>query len=391
LCSQLAKTGSGDPDRSPLTLNNSFSYGTATFRGTVVMCGFEMISATPGIDAFVRMVPGSDGESFELRVRIPYRLAQNMTAPLQLVVRTPRGVRLVDMGLPPKVEVDPQGHIEGLDSYVKNCLYFFGAGLLVWGGLAGESKHLSVDIFKPPPLEGPGWSEFLGGGHGLSLQLLTLSGLEPGELVQFRSSTHAIDASADTDGGLIIPALLQLQSSLAPALLERASRRTLAGHVSVQTFDFEYIASLPRTETAPRLALTRDGRAVIGTRHLGREAWHIIATDGTRLRFQAKRTRKVGAEVMLNPQPLPPEPPPNLEEMRRRWPGIVDVITLPHSNDALAVALRDDGTQLLVNRRADGAMRIAGRLSGPVGRLTTVGGWAVASGRAGVQLLRQLQ
>lgn len=142
------------------------------------------------------------------------------------------------------------------------------------------------------------------------MQLLTLSGLEPGELVQFRSATHVIDASAGADGSLI--------------------------------------------------------------------------------RMRPQRSGTAGGEAMLNPQPLPPEPPPEIEETRRRWPGIIDVITLPDSNGAVAVALRDDGTRLLLNRRLDGVMRIVGRFGGPIGRLTIVGGWAVASGRAGVQVLRRL-
>jgi hypothetical protein len=391
-CRTLAKTGTGDPDSSPLTPYNTYSYGSVTFHGTAVLCGFEMVSATPGIDAFLRLVPGGDGESFEIRARIPYYRAQNMNAPLQLIVRTPRGVRLVDMGLPPKVELDEQGRLKGravLDIYTPNCLQFHDWGLL-WTKLPGESNRLSVATFKPKPLEWPGWTEFVRAGHGLSVQVLTLRGLEPGELVQFRSATHAIDASADSDGSLVMPVLLQLRTSVAPAVLERASGLPLDGHTVVETLDFEHIAALPRTETAPSVALTRDGRAVLSTLDAGRQTMHIVSPDGTLMRMRSKPSRTGAGEVMLNPQPLPPEPPPKIDEMRRRWPGIIDVITSPDSNGALGVGLRDDGTQLLLNRGTDGDMRVAGRFEGPIGRLTTLGEWAVASGRAGVQVLRRL-
>jgi len=49
--------------------------------------------------------------------------------------------------------------------YLPNCLHFFDWGLL-WGRLPGESNRMTVDVFKPPPLEDPSWTEFLRGGHG---------------------------------------------------------------------------------------------------------------------------------------------------------------------------------------------------------------------------------
>jgi len=223
------------------------------------------------------------------------------------------------------------------------------------------------------------------------MQLLTLSRLEPGELVQFRSATHVIDASADAEGRLVIPVLLQLHEALPAALLERASGQGLAGHVSVRTLDFEHMASLPRTSAVPRLAVTRDGRAVLATRDSSEDVLHIVSADATIIRMASSGSRSIGSDVMLNPQPLPPDPPPDIDALRRRWPGIVDVIVLPDASGAVAVALRRDGTRVLLNRQPDGEMRIAGRFSGPIGQLRTQGEWAMASGRAGVQVLRRLQ
>jgi hypothetical protein len=48
------------------------------------------------------------------------------------------------------------------------------------------------------PKEHPDWRELVT--SGLDVQLLTLNGLERGELIQFRSAHHQIDVSADQTG-----------------------------------------------------------------------------------------------------------------------------------------------------------------------------------------------
>ena len=207
-----------------------------------------------------------------------------------------------------------------------------------------------------------------------------------GELLHYRSATHAIDLSADADGRAVVPALLPLQAAMPPALLQRANGRPLAGHVTVRTLAFEAVAALPVALAPPRLAVLRSGHAGLRTRAGGESLLQVVAPDGTLARL---RTRRGAAdEVALNPQPLPPEPPPEVAALLQRVPGVVRTIALPGADGPATVALRRDGSRLLLDRQADGSLRVAGSFTGPVGVLQVQAGWAVASGRAGVQVLR---
>jgi hypothetical protein len=118
-------------------------------------------------------------------------------------VKTARCVRLADLGVPPKIVVDANGQVTNAnDNYVDDCHYIDPNNDIRW-------RHDDLVI----PLEHPDWSELITA--GLDVQLVTLNGLERGELVQFRSARHQIDVTADQNGRAMVPVLLPLTSSAA--------------------------------------------------------------------------------------------------------------------------------------------------------------------------------
>ena len=65
---------------------------------------------------------GSAPETASVRASIPYTVASAMTQPLTMVVRSSRGVRFVDFGLPPKAVTDASDRLlNARDYYIPDC------------------------------------------------------------------------------------------------------------------------------------------------------------------------------------------------------------------------------------------------------------------------------
>lgn len=380
LCSALAKIGSGQPSKEPLSIANAKSNGMIAISGMGRLCGFQVISPAGFPASLLRLVPGNDSEHVEIRVTIPYAQALAMQGPLRILVKTPRGVRLVDLGHAPQVTVDAHGKItNGIDLFIPDCLHFHGH-LLGWG-LDGR-HHLEKVDFKPPPFEHPDWLSFIQAGHGLSVQLVTLKGLDAGEIVRFRSPTHAMDVSADANGVVVLPVFVTHESVVAPARLERVNRRSLRGHVDVDTAAFQHQASVAHGSARTRFSITRNGSALLTSVSKHRTVTDAVRPDGTRLRISASHD-----EVALNPQPLPPEPPPEVTALGLGELSAVIPIAGSDGTSTM-VAVRTDGSKVLLNRTADGDLRVAGTFDGPVGSLQRQGEWALATGDEATVLLR---
>src|SRR5690606_36402995 len=124
------------------------------------------------------------------------------------------------------------------------------------------------------------------------VQVVTLHGLDAGEVVRFRSATHALQATANAEGRITLPVLQPLQAAASPALLERADGRSLAGHVEVDTAAFEQVATLPGS--LMDATTSRSGGLRIVTRTGLGPMRHSLGARGTL------------TSTALNPQPLPP-------------------------------------------------------------------------------------
>ena len=321
-----------------------------------------------------------------MSVAIPYSLAQEMSKPMTLVLRTPRGVRFVDLGIAPKVATDAAGRIDGArDHYIKDCLEVVvdsrGAGV-DWG-MPGV---VDVGIFKARPPEEPDWAQYTHEWGGFVAQLIHLSGLDAGELIRFRSATHAVDVTADAAGRAIVPVLFPLSPILAPARLVRANGLSLEGHVGVSSASFEQHITLPG-RLAGGIRVSASGLAHVTTHSRRGVVSHVVSAFGA-----IGSGRRHGNEAALNPQPLPPVEHGDAamairtdEAATRRAreaveragiKGIDHVLSVPgFASGGTAVAVMANGARLVLDLRQ--GVRIAGTFAGPIAAVHVAGGWAV--------------
>ena len=402
LCSQLARTGSGKRSPEPPTIFNTKSFGSVEIVGCGALCAIEH-RAPPEPAASVRpfLSPqslGSPAEEATLRYGIPYAVALSLDQGLSLVVRTPRGVRFADLGRAPQVQIDANGVIQGRsrDYYIPDCVN------VVPGSGAGAGWGANADDFKTRPIEEPDWAPYVNRGDGLIVQLASVNGLDAGELLRYRSTTHAVDVVADAQGHAEVPVMLTLSAGLAPARLVRANGRSLAGRVSVDSVAFERHLTLPGARR-PGLFATPSGSLRVATKRL-QAAWvHTVSAFGL-----SSRVARPDDEVALNPQPLPPVddgslaglnpqplPPVESPELTRAWGerfglrGLAQVFAVPgHVTGRTAIAVSDDGSKLLLDLQPSGGVRIAGTFAGPIGKLETAGQWAAAESADQVAVFR---
>jgi hypothetical protein len=374
LCSRNARSGSGAPSTDPPSVFNTTSFGHVDVGGYGAICAVEVQAPNAALQIYVSSPPpGPESASVTIEVAIPYLLTTAMTAPLTLVLRTPRGVRLLDLGMAPKPQVDANGRILDVNAiYIPDCLYLetegVGAVYLGWG--------LNTGDIKPHPVDGPDWGTYLQASGGLIVQLVTLTGLAAGELLQFRSATHAIDVTADAQGRARVPVLLPLSANLGHARLSRANGRGFDGRPTVQTAVFERHATL-RGALRGGLEATPSGGVVVTTRRGYRDATHIVRSYGV-----TEQATAATETTELNPQPLPP-----VEDLdwatrlaRAGIRGIVEITALPgFSSSGLAVAQTAIGLKLLLDLHHVDGVRIAGTFDGPMGTVHVAGDWAAGA------------
>jgi hypothetical protein len=379
-CSQQAKTGSDRPPRTVSADAQSVS-GGVTFSNHGRYCGVEMGEVPPGLLRFLNQPPPGDTESVgTVAFRMSARAAAAVDRDVNFTLRTARGVRRVELGQP-QVVIDAEGNVANVRiDFIPDCLHIppgrdFGAS---WG-LDGE-QVVDPGRFRPPPFEDPSWSRVLSEAGGVVVQLVTLDGLEPGELLQLRTPFHALDVTAAADGTARVPVILAVGGQVTPATLERVNRKSLAGHVSVQSAAFRPRITLPDAE-AFAIGAGEDGRVLLGRREGNTWVADAIALAGPEAvqRLDAEAGQRLAE---LNPQPLPPAEDSLVKAAG--LDGVAEVATIPgFETVGLAVARLADGSAVLLEGGREGA-RVAGRFEGPMGRVAVAGPVAVT--RAGGQL-----
>lgn len=392
LCSQLARTGNGARSPEPPTIYNTTSFAQIELDGCGALCVVEQRTPAKPLAKFLAAPAlGSPLEEATLRYAIPYFVAVTLAQPLALLVRTPRGVRFIDLGIAPTVQTDAAGVIlsGARDYYIPDCLNVvprhrggYGVG---WG--------MSVDDFKTRPLEEPDWAVYLQQAVGLIVQLVRVNGLDAGELLRFRSATHAIDVMADARGRAVVPVMLPLSAAVEPALLVRADGRSLEGHIDVDSAMFERHFTLPG-KLRSGLAPTGSGGVRVATRARRQTLVHTLpalgaisrlATSGEETALNPQPLPPVddgGSLAALNPQPLPPVDSPEFTRVVAAHAGLLGVeriVTVPgFSGRSAMIAILADGSKLLLEVKRSGIVRVAGTYTGPIGVLDLAGNWAVA-------------
>ncbi len=421
-CRLLAKSGSGAPSKT-VSLSEVTTKGSVWLENLGAYCDVEIVSPGNWITPYITR----PNDFPEIRIVIPSAVALGITQPVRLIVRTARGVRLVDLGTPPPVTFDANGNVSNaVVNYIDDCLY-----LTEEYGLGWFLDQTEIN----PPLEHPDWATYLDRQGGIEVQLMTLFELEPGELIQFRSGDHSVDVTADRNGRALVPVLLSVAHDQEQASLIRLNRRSIAGHYTVQTSIFESQASLPAGRQH-RLESTIDGTAVLTTAFENHFDVHEIGLLGAPilLRREKARTMETSRDVAqaeispldasmktkdmvqresysvidsqtrpsdeertLDPQPLPPNevvtPVCNpMLEQRLNLPGIKSLIAVPGFAEApIALAAMADGSILVLDLGEDGAARVAGTFTGPIGVIDVSGNWAIAGDTDRVSIFRLTQ
>jgi hypothetical protein len=310
------------------------------------------------------MSASENGLTFNLSVAV----ARMVTADVCILVQTARGTRLVNLGKP-VIQVSDDGHIANVQvNWFNDCLYLSGVALKLATG-----APVTPSDFRPPPSEDPNWVQQLAASLGLNSSVVTIDGLEPGELVSLRSQGVQLDVTANATGVATVPALIGLARDMREATIERISRKALTGNIRVQTTEFRWLATVGPADAAAIRDV--DGAAQI-TRRVGeRVQVEEYRPDEQRSFVILERS----GDAMIDPQPLPPSPGDATRLASAA--GLQDVVLaqhLPGGNDRRTVLaqFRDGGTVLVEGDER--GVRVTGRYFGPMVGMLTDGRYGIA-------------
>ena len=185
------------------------------------------------------------------------------------------------------------------------------------------------------------------------------------------------------------------------ARLSRLSQRALEREPRIESLALDagalFAAQEPLRDAAGRLLLDRGERFAAPMRHFSLGSLSFIAS-----RSDSASLWKPAALNSLNPQPLPPEPPPEVSLNPQPLPpeppdehplvraagltGVGAVYALPGMRgERIAIAAMADGRMLVLEAGEDRA-RVSGTFEGPIGRTIAKDGFAVAAGAGLVRL-----
>ena len=335
--------------------------------------------------------PTTSGFSFD----ISYEQAQGFEHEVRLVVRTSRGTRLVNLGKPALLQFDSQGLSTNLPRPIPDCLTYNPQDKRSAIMFGDRTVKLTRDDLVQPP-EDPRWKDLVTSGFGLDVHVVSMRGLTPGEIVVFESDTHRVQVAADSGGRVTVPALAPRGFDMGNALLQRLSQQPIEGHVQVTSIAVESgaVFQAHRGPTMPFEPVDDRQRGLMRAM----ESFEIGPTQWVAVRSNPTQAWRPGTEVQLNPQPLPPGPPPDLGALNPQplppepppdehplvraagLKGVHAVFAVPGTqDDGLAIAQMDDGRRLVLERSSDGA-RVSGVFEGPIGRTLTRDGFTLAAG-----------
>jgi hypothetical protein len=345
-------------------------------------CAFELISADSWVANYTAHHPDFL-ESRSVRISLPALNAAGITEPVRILVRTSRGVRLIDFGKP-RVEIDENGKIVNAEiTPIDDCLYMT---IYDWYWATLPTDPITGRPLPPPPKPWPPpdwnesnpewltsppeadvWNSYIETLNALNVQIVTVTGLEPGELIQFRSFEHSVDVTADKQGRAVVPVVLSVRYRLEPAKLTRVSRQNFNGAVTVRSAVLTRHVQLEAGQNN-RVATGADGTTYVLAESADETVAYRPGALGTWSRLGASEIPELRFAA------------PSLIEESVRLPGLVSLIRLPGFQDeSIALAIMDDDSTLVLDLADKGNMRVAGTFMGPIGAITEIGEWGIAA------------
>ena len=341
--------------------------------GTV--CGFSLLPPNEGLAPYVQVDDWS-ADSHTVRLRLPLAVSRQVVAPVRMVLRSSRGVRLADLGKPGSED-------EAEIAYIDDCLYADAQWIALqayeeWHNLWDMFPELRPYLGSPPaypfpdnPLKDPDPDVV----PGLYVKIIEVDDWDAGELVRVRTATATIDVTVDQAGRVTIPAVVMGTIRAQPVSLERVTRQATAGARS-RTAVFTRQLSLPGGTVGNSLSVDETGTAVVAAEFEdGVDVYEVGADAGpVQVATRSQETRRPRTEPALYVD----------------LPDLVETLAIPGFEDApVAVAALQDGTQLVLNRAPDGSTRIAGTYSGKFPRVQVDGDWAVTTAPGRLSLLKR--
>jgi hypothetical protein len=379
LCSVLARSGSGAPTPT-VSLNQVKTTGRVWLDDAGAFCAVELVSPD-WISPYLVLPPaGVAFESDEIRMVIPSGVALAITKPVRAIVRTARGVRLIDFGIPPPVKVDNDGNVtNAVVTFIDDCLYVPVGNdpfQVEWGTDDGD-----------PTINPTDWVNYLNVLTALDVQLVKLSGLGAGELIQFRSRDHAVDVTADLNGRATVPVILPLTNDVGRATLTRVNRSSLAGRLNVDTAIFQRQATLP-AGLRNSLTASDDGTALLTTEFKDRADVHEIGTLGVTTLVAPNQLQQTATAAGRSVRETGEKAHSSTGQCVD-VPGILCLHRVPgFADEPIAIAVMEDGSMLILDLSQNGAARVAGTFTGPVGALDVSGDWAFTADSSDVCVYR---
>lgn len=325
----------------------------------------------------------------QIRMAIPSTVAAGISKSVRFIVRTARGVRHISFGTPPQPILDADQNVtNAILTFIPNCLYERVGHEFSWEW--GVTQ-------KTPPLELPEWADFLQRSSVLDIEILDLTGLVPGEIIQYRSAYHSIDASADALGRLSVPVFRAFGFRRERATVRRVNHQDLSGKISSRTITLVWNSTLP-AEGQQGLTALSSSRSLLTTTMDGRPIRYELGSFGGPVRIKADLDPERESSSQASPYggdstSVTPETHPVVRRLSEAGVrGLQSVQAIPGFADApVAVARMKNGTQLLLDLKAGEQPRVAGTFNGPLGRLDLAGSWAFTASQGQISLYRVIR
>jgi hypothetical protein len=334
--------------------------------GGTKICGFELLPADSFLRTFI-----SNNET-DLAIKIPAVYTSRYTQPIQILLQTSRGVRLFDLGIPPKPIVDDKGQVTNVVvQYIDTCNYIDPE---VWRWLIGPHLIDILEVTQPGFDDGPGippidWGGFLEGVSGFGLRVFTFRDLMPGELITVKSSSHFATVSANPQGEVRVPMvvpLAKISRDMGSVVVTRLNRQPLKGHLQFDTAMFLCEHILPPGDVINIDVALRHTR--ITTRREDAFEQHEISALGVQsfqLEYFSPKREQISSMPLL--------------EKMNSLAGVNSVFAVPgFGHLPLALATTSDDT-LILDIMNEGEGRVAGVLKGPMGNIKVVRQLAIAA------------
>jgi hypothetical protein len=351
----------------------------AVYSGAGKLCSVDIVSPTGGfVDVSPYMAtspaPGSVTDagsiSFMLSGTVALLVANN-GQPIQLLVRTTRGVRIIDLGQPPAPQLDSKGNVTNQQVVLINDCP---GNPVPWT----QIFQIFNPLWNPDPPES--WVDNLEQVAAFESSLITVSGVQPGEVVTFNQIIDGGPSvfTAGGNGQVVIPALLAVRSFSEEAVLSNASRSSL-GAVGVTAAFFRRVAVLNTPGARSHLLAGDSQRAVIVSTFVDR----VETTEIDVLGIPRTVGKIVGAPTdagMKAAAPAYPNPGRSAHDVDIDIPGLVRILPVPgHEGSSIAVAELDDGTYRTVAKEKDGSIRVTGILARWPNMPPVSGAWAISA------------